>query len=231
MVYTAAMPGLLDEKKALTRRAICNAAVRLMAARGFERTTMDEIADAARVGRRTVFRYFPTKEAIFVGSLPGDRELKQLFRERRPEEDDVDFVVRVLEGIRARAFDIFDPRYRRSARRIVRKVPSIAVQTALTATRVREAAARAMLGDRSGAKQRLRACLLASAAIMAVDIARTTWVEGGERGAFTVVLEEAKALLKAGCGDEPRLQRAAARSASGSTTSSVSRSSWRSRDS
>lgn len=38
--------------------------MRLFRAKGFEDTTVDEIASAAEVSRRTFFRYFPTKESV-----------------------------------------------------------------------------------------------------------------------------------------------------------------------
>jgi AcrR family transcriptional regulator len=52
------------QKKAEVREALVDAADRLFAERGFEATTVDDIAEAAGVSRRTFFRYFPAKEAI-----------------------------------------------------------------------------------------------------------------------------------------------------------------------
>ena len=37
--------------------------------RGFERTTVDEIAAAAGIGRRTLFRYFPSKNDLAWGEF------------------------------------------------------------------------------------------------------------------------------------------------------------------
>ena len=52
-------------KRLATRQAISDAASRLFMARGFDRVTIDEIADAADVGRMTVFNHFPRKEDMF----------------------------------------------------------------------------------------------------------------------------------------------------------------------
>lgn len=71
-------PSLRDRKKAQTRDALVAAAMRLFRARGFEATTVDEIASAADVSRRTFFRYFPTKEAVV---FPERDELLQRFEE------------------------------------------------------------------------------------------------------------------------------------------------------
>ena len=48
-----------------TRQAISDVATRLFMERGFDRVTIDEIAEAADVGRMTVFNHFPRKEDMF----------------------------------------------------------------------------------------------------------------------------------------------------------------------
>jgi AcrR family transcriptional regulator len=61
-----ARPTLRQRKKARTRQAIQQQAMRLFTARGYEATTIDEICEAAEVGRTTLFRYFPTKEDLVI---------------------------------------------------------------------------------------------------------------------------------------------------------------------
>ncbi|MFB8279625.1 TetR/AcrR family transcriptional regulator [Nocardia colli] len=56
---------LREEKKRATRLAIADAAMGLFGAHGFDRVTVAEVADAARVSINTVFNYFPTKEDLF----------------------------------------------------------------------------------------------------------------------------------------------------------------------
>ena len=59
-------PGLRERKKARTRAAIQEHAVRLFRAQGYDATTVEQIADAAEVSPSTVFRYFPTKEDLVI---------------------------------------------------------------------------------------------------------------------------------------------------------------------
>jgi len=55
---------LIDRRHAQTRAAIADAAVALFTERGFAETTMEEVADAAGVSRRTAYRHFPSKDDL-----------------------------------------------------------------------------------------------------------------------------------------------------------------------
>lgn len=76
MTTTSAPTGLREIKKQETRALISDQATRLFIAQGFERTTIAEIAAAARVAKKTVTNYFARKEElaldhqeVFVASL------------------------------------------------------------------------------------------------------------------------------------------------------------------
>jgi AcrR family transcriptional regulator len=61
------------------RLEILIAAMNLFAQKGFERTTVDEIAGQASIGKGTVYLYFKTKEAIFRALIEkGIDDLKQI---------------------------------------------------------------------------------------------------------------------------------------------------------
>jgi AcrR family transcriptional regulator len=62
-------------KRLATRQAISDVATRLFMERGFDGVTIDEIADAADVGRMTVFNHFPRKEDMFFDREQDARDL------------------------------------------------------------------------------------------------------------------------------------------------------------
>lgn len=65
MTDTEATPNLRELNKRRTRQAISHAATRLFIERGFDRTTIAEVAAAAGVAKMTVTNHFPRKEDLF----------------------------------------------------------------------------------------------------------------------------------------------------------------------
>jgi AcrR family transcriptional regulator len=58
--------GLRERKKARTKSAIQQHAMRLFHEQGYQATTIEQIAAAAEVSPSTFFRYFPTKEDVVL---------------------------------------------------------------------------------------------------------------------------------------------------------------------
>lgn len=85
MTDTAA-PGLREQKRIATKRALQVALLRLSLERGFDNVTIEDVAQAAQVSPRTFFNYFASKEEAVAGPH-GSHELS-------PEE-----VARYEEGV------------------------------------------------------------------------------------------------------------------------------------
>ena len=73
-----------------TRAELARIALELFAERGFEETTVDDVADAAGVGRRTVFRYFASKNDMVWGEF--DLVLDRLRGHLAAEPPEVDML-------------------------------------------------------------------------------------------------------------------------------------------
>jgi AcrR family transcriptional regulator len=77
--------GHRERKKQRTREQIVDAAFALFAQRGYQATTVAEIAAAADIAPRTFFAYFPSKEAVVFHDFDGlFASLKESI-EARPE--------------------------------------------------------------------------------------------------------------------------------------------------
>ncbi|GAA2040705.1 TetR/AcrR family transcriptional regulator [Nocardiopsis rhodophaea] len=89
--------GLRERKKARTREALVEAALRLYSRKGFAATTTEEIAAAADVSQRTLFRYFPSKEEVLLSLQDDIEETFQAKLAARPEpESPYDALVNAL---------------------------------------------------------------------------------------------------------------------------------------
>jgi mycofactocin system transcriptional regulator len=69
MNATKPVPISAGRGQATSHSQLSQIALQLFIERGFDQTTVDEIAKAAGVGRRTLFRYFPTKNDLPWGNF------------------------------------------------------------------------------------------------------------------------------------------------------------------
>jgi AcrR family transcriptional regulator len=79
--------GLRERKKRRTRDTLIRCALELFARKGFERTTVDEISEAADVSPRTFFRYFANKEEVALAVQDSvESQFLTALRERPADE-------------------------------------------------------------------------------------------------------------------------------------------------
>ncbi|MFF0488627.1 TetR family transcriptional regulator [Nocardia sp. NPDC004068] len=93
---TAREEGVRERKKRLTRERLSDTATRLFLERGFDAVKVCEVAAACGVSEKTVFNYFPSKEALVLDRL---ETAVDAIRDglADPDHDPVATCVRILE--------------------------------------------------------------------------------------------------------------------------------------
>jgi AcrR family transcriptional regulator len=189
--------GLRGRKKERTRAAIRDAALELFAERGYEATTVDQIAERAEVSKATFFRYFATKgEVIFT--IEGYRlePLADAIVGRPAEENDL---VAAGGAVRDEWVPTLDPRRIERQTRAAATSPLLRGMSLDLAQRWQEIVATA-LGRRHGlAAPDPRCRLVASLVFVALSNAVNLWVQSGCRGELGPLLDDAFALLTDVC--------------------------------
>jgi AcrR family transcriptional regulator len=71
--------GLRARRRTRTKLMVQAEALRLFAQKGYEQTTVDDIAHAAAMSPRTFFRYFPTKEDVVLWDEYDDLPFEEMW--------------------------------------------------------------------------------------------------------------------------------------------------------
>jgi AcrR family transcriptional regulator len=168
------------QKKAATKHAIQEHALRLFAEKGYDATTVDEIAAAAGVSHMTFFRYFPTKEDVVLAD-EYDALIAERIRARPADESPIEKVryalLHGLEQVYAANREILLARTR-----LIISTPQLRARLweQQRATMELIAAALAPPGDPGHDEHALRAQVVAAACLAAATIAVETWGESAD---------------------------------------------------
>ncbi|SCF12839.1 transcriptional regulator, TetR family [Micromonospora coriariae] len=174
--------GLRERKKAATRLALHEAALRLAAEQGPDAVTVEAIADAANVSRRTFSNYFSNKEeALFHGDTTRLRRLLQLIRERPANEPPWTALTRAAERFTEEAFGDRDHSWL-TRRRQLRGHPGLAAQQVAAYTAIERELAGDLAQRLTGADVALRSRLLAATFLAILRVAVQHWIDhpGGQ---------------------------------------------------
>lgn len=82
-------PNLRERTRRAVQREITETAARLVLEHGYDATTIEDIAAETGMSARSVFRYFPTKEDLIVGTLDTDADPLLEALRGRPQEEPV----------------------------------------------------------------------------------------------------------------------------------------------
>lgn len=198
---TSALTGLRERKKLRTREAIIDAALALFAERGFDRTTVADIAAAADIAPRTFFGYFPTKEDVvfhdFGAVLSG---LEARLAAREPDVSAIDAMRAWIAAIIADT-DFDDPR-ERLQRELIRSTPALREHDRALMARLEVALGDAVAMDLGAGQGPLRPRMVAAAAAAALSMLEAFYDDQCERIADEpdpmAVVDEALTFLRGG---------------------------------
>ena len=115
--------GLRERKKRQTRIDLARAAVSLFEERGYDAVTVDDIAAAANVSRRTFFRYFDTKDDLVAVDPEGKiAAMRIALRDGPPDEPTLDALRR---GALAMTAAYWDPDLTRAVFHLLEREPKM----------------------------------------------------------------------------------------------------------
>ena len=182
---------LRDRRKRRTAEAIVAAALELFAARGFERTTIDQIAAAADISRRTFFRYFADKEELFFAEDERLLEVIEATLDAAPGGEPVlELARRATRALAARS--TADPERRLARERLIAATPALQVLGQPAGLQGRGGGDQAHLVERGAREQ--EALLVPKLAMACFQTAYERWVRDPGRDLPGLVDESFAAL-------------------------------------
>ncbi|MGW2200858.1 TetR family transcriptional regulator [Streptomyces sp. NPDC001774] len=183
------------------RRELAAAAMELFATKGYEATTVDEIAAAAGVARRTFFRHFRSKEeAIFPDHDDTLVRAEAVLNAAPPHEHPLDTVCRGIKEVMkmyAGSPAVSVERYR-----LTREVPTLREREIASVARYERLFTRYLLGHfderdhHDGNDDPLLAEVAASAVVTAHNHVLRRWLRAGGQGDVETQLDHAFAIVR-----------------------------------
>lgn len=177
---SGAREGLRSRKRRETRQRISSSALALFLEKGFEATTVDEIAAAADVSKRSFFDYFPSKEEVIAawqdefGQALADAVAARPAGEPMTRTVEEALIATIIAHITPRSMAIAQ---------LIRGTPALRAREQVKYVRLEQRLCEA-LAARCGEEDRLKARLLAMTAIGGMRVAGEVWQESGRAAAL-----------------------------------------------
>jgi AcrR family transcriptional regulator len=187
-------PGLRQRKRQQTRERLTQAAMALFLERGFEATTLDDIAAAADISRRNFFHYFASKEdVVFAWQEESTAALITAVAARPANES---MLAAAENAILAMVMEL-KPGEAIAIARLKRDNPALQARDQVKHEKLERALAEA-LSRRTGHKtEKLQARLVAMIATGAMRIGGELWAAEGAREKPEVLVKRMFAAIRA----------------------------------
>jgi AcrR family transcriptional regulator len=195
---SAPVEGLRERHRKRTAADLEEAALALFCEKGFDAVTIDDIAGAADVSRRTFFRYFGSKEDVILSDHPKRLDELQAALDRRPADEPA--LTALRHAILSLAGSFEEQREHMLRRfRLVTTTPALEARS-LCLQRNWETSVTAMLAERMGVDpgKDLRPGVVAATTMAAMRIATVNWLANGGKGDLPAIVAASLDLLDGG---------------------------------
>jgi AcrR family transcriptional regulator len=188
---------LRERKKLRTHRALADAALRMFGEQGFDKTTLEELADAAEVSKSTFFRFFPAKEAV---AIEAEAELWRVYLSALADRRLSGPVLGELHQTLAAALAGLDPGWDQrflATRRLVAAEPALLAYVEHYRAGIRNQVIDCLAGKLGLSPEDLRLHVLAELAVTAFSVSGRYWVRHGGQGGRPALLDRFGAAVEA----------------------------------
>ncbi|MFF4350108.1 TetR family transcriptional regulator [Streptomyces sp. NPDC001530] len=185
------------------RDALVAAAFQLFLERGYEQTTVDDIVALAGVGRRSFFRYFPSKEDVVFPDH--ERCLADMTAFLSDGADADDPVQRVCDAARlVLRMYAENPTFSVQRYRLTKKVPGLRAYELSVVWRYERALAEYLRGRFAGRRDgTLQADVIAAAVVAAHNNGLRSWLRSDGQGDATAAVDHALGYVRDTFGSAP----------------------------
>jgi AcrR family transcriptional regulator len=185
--------GLRERKRAMTLERIAETGLKLFVENGYEATTLDAIAAASGISRRTFFYYLKSKEDVLLAHESGDipRVLRPTLLEQSPEQSPIEAARKTFLTLASR----YMTRESVLADRILRSTETLRLRKEALLVQMEEVLAEAMYELWPDETRRPALRLVAMIAIGALRFAKENWRQEKAAHPLTHYIDEAFDLL------------------------------------
>ena len=186
--------GLRERKRQLTLDLITKTGLKLFSENGYEETTLDAIAAASGISRRTFFYYLKSKEDVLLAHESGEfpHALRPTFLEQSPDQSPLDAARKTFLSLAS----MYDTKESLIADQILRSIETLRLRKDALFVQLEDVLADAMyeLWPEPARKPGLR--LDAMMAMGTLRFAKENWRQANGARPLTFYIDEAFELLK-----------------------------------
>lgn len=179
--------GRRERKRRQTRERIEQAAISLFLERGFEVTTVEDIAERADISKRSFFDYFPSKEDVVFAWQDGFAEHLMLAIASRPADEPA---VRAVQHAVVSAVVLAADEKALRLVELIKRTPVLSARDQFKYAKLEVKLTDALKARSRSEEERERMRLLAAVVIGALRVAGERWVAQPQDGSLKTFVDQ-----------------------------------------